>query len=462
MIFILVLITATNAFPSHPGLTGCSFSTKFPPIDGQRGSYGYFNASFHTKYSNICDNLPNPRNVSNLLGQQSKSGNSYNVSAAWVYFGQFIDHDITLTPTGTQSMNIELFPGDQLYEINDGWFNFSRSILVSHNTAYLDLSSVYGDTAERNIALRTLKDGLLIDDHGFLPKQNNEYFCGDIRCNENPILTGHHYLFHAEHNRLAKEYKKAYPFYSDGHLFHLARLHNILQYQQIVYEEWLPIIIGLEPIKWQQYKDISPDTFFSTVAFRFGHSAIPNKILFRGEEKNLFDHFFQPEKVDKNNVADYMNGIASLIQEEIDLQLVDSLRNKLFVNEFQSLDLFSLNIQRGRDHEILAFDKYYKYFTGIKLISFDQLTQNKTISDKLKELYHDVACLDPFVGILAEDHAESSIAGLLIKMALRKQFETTAASDKYYYKRFPSNDYKTITELYKLHFDNNKVNVFRV
>lgn len=473
MIYFLLFITTVNAFPSYPGLKGCSLSSKFPPIDGQRpNGHAYFNASFHTEYKNMCDDLPNPRVISNLLGKQVKKGNADNISAAWIYMGQFIDHDITLTPTGDVSMNIELDHYDELYSINDGWFNFSRSVMFSKNTAYLDLSSVYGDTLERSQKLRTFKDGLLISHDDFLPKNNiinldmannneHSYACGDVRCNENTILIGYHYLFHNEHNRLAKEYKKSYPYYSDEHIFQLARLHNMLQYQQIVYEEWLPLLIGQEPVNWESYKELYPNDFFSTVAFRFGHSAIPNHLLYNGEKQNLFDHFFKPHKVNASNINAYMKGITEVEQEEVDLEMVESLRNKMFQNEQQSLDLFSLNVQRGRDHELLAFDKYYKHFTGIELTSFDQLTQNKTISNFLEMIYGSVECIDPFVGILAEDHANDSIAGLLIKNVVRDQFERTAAADKYFYKHYPSNEYKTLTELFNIHFGLNKTNVFK-
>lgn len=469
MIIIILFATTVQAFPSYPGNKGCGFAHKFPPINGQRqNSQGYFNAPFNTLFNNICNDLPNPRTVSNQLGDQVKQGNSHNISAAWVYFGQFIDHDITLTPTGTDRMDISIDHIDQLYSINGGWFNFSRSVMFSKNTAYLDLSSVYGDTPERNKKLRTMKDGLLIGHNDFLPKNkyigidqaNNDddsYACGDVRCNENTILIGFHFLFHKEHNRLAK----AYPFYSDEHLFNLARLHNMLQYQQIVYEEWLPLIIGEEHVDYETPKSIYPDDFFSTATFRFGHSAIPDKLLFKNEILDLFDHFFKPHQINSSNIKEFMLGVTKLQQEDIDLQVVDSLRNKLFINAHQSLDLMSINIQRGRDHELLAFPKYYKYFTNITLTSFDQLTKNKTISDKLKVLYGTVECIDPFVGMLAEDHDSDSIAGILIKNSLRDQFERTAAADKYFYKHYPSNDYKTMAELFELHFNIKTNNVFR-
>ena len=74
----------------------------------------------------MYEDLPNPRFISNLLGKQVKKGNDKNISSTWIYMGQFIDHDITLTPTGDISMNIEIPHYDEIYNVNDGWLNFSR------------------------------------------------------------------------------------------------------------------------------------------------------------------------------------------------------------------------------------------------------------------------------------------------------------------------------------------------
>ena len=445
----------------------------FPSIDGNRRGRGcaFFNASFNTEFEGTKNGLPNPRLVSNLLGQQVKKGNSHGLSALFVYMGQFIDHDITLTASSDMTMDIPLSDDDELFSINNGSFPFRRSSLFNLNTAFLDLSSVYGDTLERSQLLREMDgSGKLKENKGMLPKNKNinmdmaeaddkSYACGDPRCNENTILLGFHTLFLREHNRLAQKIKKKYPFLHGEKVFQRARLRNIQQYQKILFEEWLPILLGTKKLNWRRKQVLKPDTFFATVAFRFGHTQIPDKLKFQGKEEDLFDHFFKPEKATESTIDYYMQGITEVEQEETDLQMVDALRNKLFINENQSLDLLSLNIQRGRDHKLLALPEYYKKYTGTKLTKFEQLTNDPVILKKLNALYGRVDRVDPFIGCLAEK-PKKGLLGPLMREVVKYNFELMASNDRYFYKRprWRHRRFKNLKWLMKKHFKVEKQN----
>ncbi len=70
----------------------------------------------------------------------------------------------------------------------------------------------------------------------------------------------------------------------------------------------------------------------------------------------LFDAFFNPTMFKQTGVDGILKYAASTHAEEIDNQLVDSLRNFLFGQPGQGgLDLASLNIQRGRDHGLADY-----------------------------------------------------------------------------------------------------------
>ena len=98
-----------------------------------------------------------------------------------------------------------------------------------------------------------------------------------------------------EHNRVAKELKKAHRRWNDDKLFEEARRIVIAEYQHIIYNEWLPIILGKDFMNSVGISTLSsgysnayfgegakPEQFdprvsneFATAAFRFGHSLIP-------------------------------------------------------------------------------------------------------------------------------------------------------------------------------------------
>ena len=62
--------------------------------------------------------------------------------------------------------------------------------------------------------------------------------------NEQPSLATMHTVWMREHNRLALMMAKLNPQWSDETLFQEARRIVVASMQHIVYNEWLPIILG--------------------------------------------------------------------------------------------------------------------------------------------------------------------------------------------------------------------------
>lgn len=421
---------------------------------------------FVTDYIDFYENLPHPRDVSNTLGQQSKSGNPDGISSVFVYFGQFIDHDISLTPINKSNPQfIKLDKDDTLYHWNlNGSMEFFKSQreLVNMNTNKLDLSNVYGDTSER---LAMIRDGttpfLKLGNDGLIHRDDiGNFICGDIRCNENTILIGFHTLFLLEHNRIAKKIQEKNPSLSDDEIFKKAREKNIHQYQKIIYEEWLPLLLGLDTFPFES-THLYSNTFFSTVTFRFGHSMIPDHILFRDTKESLFDNFFQPLKITNLSIlTEYMIGIQKVEQEEFDLQMVDSLRNHLFPKSSQRLDLFSLNIQRGRDHNLGSFLKYANIYCHNPKSDncFYKITKDNQLARKLKKLYSSANRIDNFVGILAEPRYNKSLLGKTATESILHHFQALAFD-------YNPNQYKsakTLKQLFKIHYQSCTDNIFHV
>ena len=92
-----------------------------------------------------------------------------------------------------------------------------------------------------------------------------------------------------EHNRIAKQLVFYNPTWLDDQIYEEARRIVIGEYQHIVFNEWLPLILGQELMQkfglfplTSGHSKLYLDTFdprvsneFATAAFRFGHCLIP-------------------------------------------------------------------------------------------------------------------------------------------------------------------------------------------
>ena len=122
-----------------------------------------------------------------------------------------------------------------------------------------------------------------------------------MRVNEVPTLAVIHLLFLREHNRIASILKKLNRKWTDEKVYQESKKIVNGEFQHIVYNEWLPIVLGsrfmerymLYPIDkgfTNQYDDdFDPrvTNAFATAAFRFGHSQIPGEIRYLKNNKAL-------------------------------------------------------------------------------------------------------------------------------------------------------------------------------
>lgn len=69
---------------------------------------------------------------------------------------------------------------------------------------------------------------------------------GDVRAAEQPGLTGIHTILVREHNRIALELSDINGHWDEDRLYHEARKIVNALYQHIIYNEFLPIILGHE------------------------------------------------------------------------------------------------------------------------------------------------------------------------------------------------------------------------
>jgi len=72
----------------------------------------------------------------------------------------------------------------------------------------------------------------------------SRFISGDVRADEIPGLLGMHTLFIREHNRIAAEFRRARPELDDEEVFQRSRRINVAQFQHIIYNQYLPILLG--------------------------------------------------------------------------------------------------------------------------------------------------------------------------------------------------------------------------
>jgi hypothetical protein len=434
-------------------------------------------------------NRPSARVVSNTVSVQlpTTPANDRMMSAFAYTFGQFIDHDLDLTPADPQQpYPIPVPCGDPFFDPNNTCtqtIGFDRSVYdpatgtgpgnprqqPNEITAWLDGSMIYGSDPVRAAALRTFSGGRLKTSPGDLlplntlglPNDNQGPFpddqlflAGDTRANENAELTALQTIFMREHNYWADHIAAQNPGLDDETIYQLARQIVGAELQAITYNEFLPTLLG--PGALTPYAGYKPDvnagiaTEFSTVGYRVGHTMLGDDVQFLNNagrpvapSMNLDMTFFNPSIIKQYGVDPLLKYLATDNANEIDTQLVDSVRNFLFGPPGAGgFDLASLNVQRGRDHGIPDYNSLRVAYGLPPVFGWSQITSDHDLQSKLQSLYnYNINNVDGWVGALAEDHVAGGSVGPLIQRILADQFQRLRDGDRFWYQLiFPPQD----------------------
>lgn len=432
------------------------------------------------------ESRPSARAISNAVSTQKESiPNSRNLSDFIYVWGQFLDHDINLTTSGTESLPIAVPAGDESFDptsTGSKVIPFTRSAVAAGTgtstdnprqqiagvTAFIDGSQVYGSDTTRANALRTFNDGLLKTSAGNmmpfntdnLPNANDShmlpnselFLAGDVRANENPDLVALQTLFVREHNRIAADVKADHPTFTDEQIYQNARSIVIAELQAITFNEYLPALLGRQAItNYTGYRaNVNPSITneFATAAFRFGHSVLDGEI---GRLNNdgtsiaagpltLRESFFNTSVFDptaanhEGDIDPFLKAAASGTAQEVDLKVIDDVRNFLFGAPGQGgFDLAALNIQRGRDNGLADYNTTRAAYGLPRVTSFAQITPDVTVQNQLRDLYGSVDNIDLWVGGLAERHARGASVGPLFQRIITDQFNRLRAGDHNWY-----------------------------
>lgn len=447
-------------------------------------------------YSRDLASLPSTRDVSNTMSAQAQSvPHSGNASAILMQWGQFLDHDLSLSPIGTEEWNIPVDGDDPYFGVLYGTAGmpFARSLRstdkpdeqVNAITSFIDASQIYGSDASTAAALRVENSYLMkMDSNGLLSKQvdpltgETVFVSGDERAREQVGLTSMHTLFSREHNRLAKELANTNPGWDDETVYQETRRRVGAMIQSTTFYEFLPTLLGsAAPAAYDSAlhaydSDANATIFneFSTAAYRFGHTMLNDDLLRLDADGQSLDlgplplkeAFFNAEAlIDPEppyggiGIEPFLRGLAGQRAQEIDTLVVDALRNSLFGPE--GFDLPALNMQRGRDHGLpgyvamrdamMARDPAFGAASGCSSIDdWDDLEclMDAATIDLLDDVYARVDDIDLWVGGLAENKHADSMLGELFTRILATQFDSLRSGDRFWFEHAGQMDADTI------------------
>ncbi len=423
---------------------------------------------------------PNPRTISNQIsgGTGTNGVNAETAdprASAWVYvFGQFLDHDIGLeaTPLSNAAIDIVFPPHDPEPDIPDGTVipmhratrDRHTNTIINTTAGYLDLSQLYGSDSATAASLRNA-DGTLKSSYGgtalpILGSMPNRYFIsGDPRVMENPELTVTTILFMREHNFWVRILKAQHPNWTGDQLYNMAKEITTGEYQNIIYNEFLPVLIGPTAVGPYRGYDASVNAQssqeFSTAAFRVGHSQISGEQSFINNDgteahptQSLADAFFNTADEDlANGIDPLLRNLSTDPSQATDVYAVDELRNLLSAGlvggGVDVIDLIAIDIQRVRDVGLGSLNQT-RVALGLKAYtSFSQLTSDAILQSKLQAVYgfnsttnrakNAIDNVDLFIGGLAENHAPNSLCGPTFQAIIAKQFRDLRAGDRFFW-----------------------------
>jgi hypothetical protein len=386
---------------------------------------------------------PNPRFISNAVcATNTIEPNTLDLSNMVWLWGQYVDHALDLTRsnasdpahilTGTSS---PVTDPNELYP--DHTIPFDRSVIVAGTGKMRTSASPNGDLLPYHTF--GLDNAM---PHG--ATESDFFIAGDIRGNENACLTAMHTLWVREHNRQCEALLAEHPDWTgdDEKLFQQARHRVNGLIQHITFDHYLPALLGTNAIPtytgYKPYRNATINTEFSAVAYRLGHAMIPSTLQVGplvSDTSLLRALFFNPSYVATNGIDGLLQGAGKLVMKEINIRIVDDLRNFLFgpPSGNMLLDLAALNIQRGRDHGIPGYNAVRTAYGLSAASDYSDVTNDTGLQTALDTLYDGVGDVDPWVGCLAEDHVSGTAVGELVRTILIDQFTRVRDGDRYWY-----------------------------
>ncbi|XP_037082996.1 chorion peroxidase-like [Pollicipes pollicipes] len=411
-------------------------------------------------------------------------------------YGQFIAHDTISTPTqqlGTPGARVSCcgpnnsFPEDarppgcipiRVPDDDPHFAKFNRTcihqvrsmvvlpedcILAPNSqrnglTHFLDASNVYGSSKMQADLLRAFSGGLLkMTAENLPPRDSRQFIAGEGRSSENPGLTFLHIVWMREHNRVARALAKSHPNWDDEKLYQEARRIVIGEYQHIVYNEYVPAVVGyryarqhgLDPergysFNYQEQLDPRITSEFSTAAFRFGHSQVQDAFILESETGrllktlNMADAFFKDNLLlEPGAVAQMARSLTRQKPRSVDRTVSPAVHEHLFQTPRDAgIDLLALNINRGRDHGLPTYINVLENCLERKIgDGWEGLKKffEPAVLERLQSVYSSPYDIDLYIGGLTEKSKLGAVVGETFQCIIGQQFFTLRYADRFFF-----------------------------
>ncbi|XP_034419358.1 thyroid peroxidase [Cyclopterus lumpus] len=349
-------------------------------------------------------------------------------------------------------------------------------------TSFIDASVVYGHTPRLEGFLRDLSglNGKLAVNDQFRDPKGRPYLpfvstlpsaclqnlhgervecfsAGDSRINEGLPLTCLHTLWLREHNRIAEKLKHMNAHWSPETIYQETRKIIGALHQIITMRDYVPKIIGQEAFDYYigPYRGYDPTTdpsasnVFATAAFRFGHATISPVLRRLNESSQKHEHFadlrlhntfFSPWRIVKEGgIEPTLRGAFGTAASagSANMLLTEELTDRLVVlNVPQSMDLASLNLQRGRDHALPGYNDW-RSFCGLDRIKtmdgFKEAVRDYGVAEKIAQIYKHLENIEVWLGGLVEYMLPGSRTGPLFACLIGKQMKALRDGDRFWW-----------------------------
>jgi hypothetical protein len=319
---------------------------------------------------------------------------------------------------------------------------------VTDDTHWWDASQLYGGTREYAHRLRTREHGKLhIDELGLPPVDPDADLTGPAG-NFWVGLALLHSLFLREHNAICERLAAEYPTLDDQRLYDTARLITAAVIAKIHTIDWTPAIIAHPTTKFAMRAN-----WFGLLGERFERrfGRITGNDLLQGIPGSATDHHGVPYSLTEEFVAVYR--MHPLIPDDVAFRavaddrqlaqwtmpdlLIDQVRQRLSETPMQDLfysfgrahpgtltlhnypnsmrtlqrvdgplDLAAADILRVRERGVPRYNEFRRLFRLAPAATFEDLTRDRALAEKLRDVYGDVERVDLMIGLYAEPKPE--------------------------------------------------------
>lgn len=463
--------------------------------------------AIRTKSSMTNHNLPEPIELAYALPERAVNSKH---SAVMIFLGQFVAHDLTeqenaeaececnsghpecMTINIKRPSNGPNRAGKQLWW---NWWktkdekclimhrnddvrnvfdcNFKRREQYSKSTHWIDLDLIYGRDEEGSRELREFRHGLLKTSRTpgsvkkCLPIRDRQqciqkdrkttgcYLTPDERDEEVGYLTCMHTMFLREHNDIAKHLYELNAHWTDEMLYQEARRLSIAIFQNMIYKDFLPWLIGDENMKRfdlyskksgysYKYNDhLYPNAINEFVAGGFRlHNLISPDVM--KADKNLctlvkegLNKFFQNQYETFNDLDSICRGLLVAKTQDSHFQASTSI-NYQYLEDFEMKgdrsSLPAMNSQRGREHGFQSYTSYRYWALGEQVTSWEDLYDFDAITiSHLKQVYERPEDIDLWIGMIGENSRSDGMLGPTQSLIIAKQFHDIKYSDRFWF-----------------------------